>query len=191
MVKSPAAIFFLAVSMSVDAFAIAVGRGATVRRPGLLEALRAGLVFGTVETLTPLAGWSAGMLAGDWVAHFDHWLAFLLLSAVGAHLIHDACKADEKKARKKGRFLVLVATAIGSSFDAMAVGLSLAFLGVKWAPMLLISLSIGFATFVLATAGLMVGNVFGHRMGKWAEIAAGMFLIGLGGKILYEHLLAI
>jgi len=188
---SPVTVFFLSLSMSADAFAVAVGRGTGLSRSRLVEALRTGAVFGIVESITPFLGWVAGVAAADWVSHFDHWLAFGLLALVGLHMIHSAFGADEGETREpNGSLLVLVATALGTSIDAMAVGLSLAFIDVSLAGIIAISLAIGFATFVLSTAGLMLGKAIGGRFGRYAEVAAGLVLCTLGSLILYEHLTA-
>lgn len=186
---SPATVFFLSISMSVDAFAVSVGRGAVLKRHRLAEAMRTGAVFGVVESITPFLGWLAGIAANDWVAHFDHWLAFGLLMAVGMHMIHGAF-AKEKEIRQtaNGSLVMLIATALGTSLDAMAIGLSLAFIDVDLAGIIVISLAIGMATFIMATAGLLVGKAIGDRLGKPAEIAAGLVLCGLGTMILLDHL---
>lgn len=186
-----AAIFLLSISMSVDAFAVAVGRGTTLNRARIGQALHTGVIFGVVEAITPFLGWSAGIAANDWVAHFDHWLAFLLLAAVGLHMIYGAFHGDEGDRSQIGTsFPVLVATALGTSLDAMAVGLSLAFIGVDLAGIVLISIAIGFATFMMSTAGILLGGVIGARFGKLAEVAAGIVLLGIGTTILWEHLSA-
>lgn len=188
---SPATVFFLSISMSADAFAVAVGRGTGLSRTRLAEALRTGAVFGIVEAITPFLGWLAGVVAAGWVAHFDHWIAFGLLGLVGLHMMYSAFTADTDEPRTpNGSVLVLVATALGTSLDAMAVGLSLAFIDVTLPGIIAISLAIGFATFVLSTAGLMLGKAIGSRFGRYAEIAAGLVLCIIGSLILHEHLTA-
>lgn len=187
----PLTIFLLSVSMSADAFAVSVGRGTAVAHPKLGDALRTGAVFGIVEAITPFLGWLAGVAANDWVAHLDHWIAFALLAGVGLHMIygavHERPHGEPRPAKGNARFL-LVATAVGTSLDAMAVGLSLAFLDVDLPGILLISLAIGLATFVMSTSGILLGKVIGDRFGKTAEILAGAVLIGIGAMILVEHL---
>jgi len=187
---SPAAVFFLSVSMSVDAFAVAVGRGTSVVRPRLAEALRTGATFGLVEATTPFLGWLAGIAAADWVAHFDHWLAFGLLVAVGLHMIHCALRSDGVAPQHgpRGATLVLIATAFGTSLDAMAVGLSLAFIGMDLRGIVAVSLAIGLATFVMSTIGMLVGKAIGTRFGKVAELGAGVVLCVIGAMILKAHL---
>ena len=189
---SPAAIAILSVSMSADAFAAAIGRGAQ-HRPTVPQALRSGLVFGVIEAITPLIGFALGVAAADMVEQIDHWIAFGLLGAVGAKMIWEALKRDEQeleadnaagKAASRG-LLALIATAVGTSIDAGAVGVGLALLDANiW----LIAGCIGFTTFALATLGLLVGKAAGVRLGKIVELVGGVALIALGLKILLEHL---
>lgn len=189
---SPAAIAILSVSMSADAFAAAIGRGAQ-HRPTVPQALRSGLVFGVIEAITPLIGFALGVAAADMVEQIDHWIAFVLLGAVGAKMIWEALKRDEQeleadtaagKSASRG-LLALVATAVGTSIDAGAVGVGLALLDANiW----LIAGCIGFTTFALATLGLLVGKAAGVRLGKIVELVGGVALIALGLKILLEHL---
>ncbi|MFG1344591.1 manganese efflux pump MntP family protein [Xanthobacter autotrophicus DSM 431] len=189
---SPATIFVLAVSMSVDAFAVSVGRGAALGRPRIAEALRTGAVFGLVEAATPVIGWTAGLAASSYVEAIDHWIAFILLGGVGLHMLLCAFSArDEEElpgGAARGRSLpVLIATACGTSIDAMAVGVSLAFLSVNiWA----VAAAIGLATFLMSSGGMLVGRLIGARFGRAAEVFAGIALFALGLGILIEHLSA-
>ena len=187
---SPVAIAILSVSMSADAFAAAIGRGAQ-HRPTVPQALRSGLVFGLVEAITPLIGFALGVAAAGFVQAVDHWIAFGLLGAVGAKMIWEALRRDEAEAEAVGGktasrgLLALVATALGTSIDAGAVGVGLALLEANiW----LIAACIGFTTFALATLGLLVGKAAGTRLGRIVELAGGVALIALGLKILLEHL---
>lgn len=188
---SPIAVLLLSASMSVDAFAVAVGRGATIDRARVIEAFRTALIFGLVEAITPLLGWLAGVAANDWVADYDHWLAFLLLAAVGLHMIAGALRKDageEERSPRRASLLILLATAFGTSLDAMAVGLSLAFIDVDLIGILVVCASVGATTFAFAAIGMLLGNVIGERFGKIAEIAAGLVLCAIGSMILFEHL---
>ena len=189
---SPIAIAILSLSMSADAFAAAVGRGAK-HRPTLPQALRSGLVFGVIEAITPLIGFALGVAAAAFVEAIDHWIAFGLLGAVGGKMIWEALKPEDEaeedetaagKAASRG-LVALVATAVGTSIDAGAVGVGLALLGENiW----LIAASIGATTFALATLGLLIGKAAGTRLGRIVELVGGVALIALGLKILLEHL---
>lgn len=188
---SPVAVFALSLSMSVDAFAVAVGRGATTSRTRLTQALQTGLVFGVVEAITPFVGWLFGIAANNWVAAYDHWLAFIMLAGVGLHMIYGAFKHEEAEAEEalvKPSLLLLMATALGTSLDAMAVGLSLALIDVDLGGILAVSAGVGFTTFVLATIGMLIGKAIGDRFGKIAEVLAGLVLCGIGATILFEHM---
>lgn len=183
---TPGAIAILSLSMSTDAFAAAVGRGAS-HRPAVKDAVKAGLVFGVIEAITPLIGWGLGIVAAGLVEKVDHWIAFTLLLIVGGKMIWEGVKAheaDDAAPRRSGPW-ALIATAIGTSIDAAAVGVGLAFIGANiW----VIAASIGFTTFVLTTIGMLIGKAVGTRFGKTAEIIGGVALIGLGTAILLEHL---
>jgi putative Mn2+ efflux pump MntP len=183
---SPGAILLLSLSMSTDAFAAAVGRGAS-HRPNFIGAAKAGLVFGIIEAITPVIGWSFGMIAAELVEKIDHWIAFALLAAVGGKMIWEATRrheADDGPPLRSGAW-VLVATAIGTSIDAAAVGVGLAFIGANiW----VIAASIGFTTFLATTTGMLIGRAVGQQFGKVAEFLGGIALIGIGLFILLEHL---
>ncbi|MBB3962886.1 putative Mn2+ efflux pump MntP [Rhizobium metallidurans] len=182
------AIVVLAFSMSMDAFAVSVGRGAALGRTSVRDAVWTGVVFGVVEAITPMIGWVAGVAAASYVSAVDHWIAFGLLAAVGTNMVYSASKGGPEDETKPGMsFVVLVATAIGTSLDAMAVGVSLAFLQVN---ILVIAAAIGAATFLLSSGGMLVGRLIGERFGRIAEGVAGVALIALGSSILYEHIFA-
>ena len=176
----------LSLAMSTDAFAAAVGKGAALHRPQLREALRTGLIFGVIEGLTPIAGWLAGRVAAPYVAAWDHWIAFVLLGGSGVMMIRAAFAADAPAEEKpqSHTFWMLALTGFATSIDAMVVGAGLAIMG---ADILLTALAIGITTFVMVTAGVMLGRVLGVIAGKRAELAGGLILIAIGCLILYEH----
>ncbi len=185
---TPAAIAFLSVSMSTDAFAAAVGRGAA-HRPPLLSALKSGAVFGVIEAITPVIGWALGLVAAGFVASIDHWIAFVLLAGVGGMMIVQAVRGGDGEEADalpvKAGPLTLIATAIGTSIDAAAVGVGLAFIGANiW----IIAPAIGFSTFVFTTIGMLIGAKVGARFGRYAEILGGVVLVAIGSIILIEHL---
>ena len=188
---SPLTTMTLAFGMSVDAFAAAIGKGAALDRPRFAEALRTGLIFGSVEAITPVIGWAAGLAASTSVAAIDNWIAFALLALVGGRMLRQAARpaeasgadSDERRPRRHG-FLILLATAVGTSLDAMAVGVSLAFID---ADITVAAVAIGLATALMATIGMLLGRYLGGRFGRVAEALGGVALIGLGTKILVEH----
>ena len=181
------AIVVLAFSMSADAFAAALGKGSVLDRPRLSEALRTGLVFGTVEAITPVIGWAAGVAASAYITAIDHWIAFALLGVIGGKMILDCMRRPAEQAKpKRHSFGLLLLTAIGTSIDAMAVGVTLAFLD---ANIVVTALAIGLATFVMTTIGIMVGRIIGGNFGRIAEGLGGVGLILIGTKILIEHTL--
>ncbi|WP_168405993.1 manganese efflux pump MntP [Erwinia amylovora] len=182
------ATLILAFGMSMDAFAAAIGKGASLHRPTLKEALRTGLIFGVIEALTPLVGWAIGIAASQYVMAWDHWVAFGLLFILGARMIAEGIRKKECKAEKapdSHGFWLLACTAVATSLDAMAVGVSLAFLQVN---IVTTALAIGASTMIMAATGILLGRFLGPVMGKWAEIFGGVVLIGIGSSILVEHL---
>jgi putative Mn2+ efflux pump MntP len=177
----------LALAMSTDAFAAAIGKGAALARPQLREALRTGLIFGVIEGLTPLAGWALGRFASNYVAAWDHWIAFVLLGVLGLRMVHAGLSdADEDDVKPDTHsFWLLALTGFATSIDAMAVGAGLAFLG---ADIAVTAAAIGFSTFIMVTIGVMLGRGLGAVVGKRAELVGGLVLIAIGSLILYEHL---
>lgn len=185
---NPVSILLIALSMSTDAFAAAVAKGAALHRPRLREALKTGLIFGGIETLTPLIGWALGRAASRYVADFDHWVAFVLLAGIGGKMIWDSLQRDEEEEKPQSHsILALAVTAVGTSIDALAVGVTLALVG---ADILVTALAIGAATFTMTTIGLMAGHRLGARFGKHAETFGGVVLIAIGAAILAQHLTA-
>jgi putative Mn2+ efflux pump MntP len=182
-------ILLIGLAMSTDAFAAAVGKGAAMQRPRFREALRAGLIFGAIEAITPVLGWLLGTAASRYITAWDHWIAFSVLGLLGLHMIWNGFRPDDagdaaEPSRHHG-FWSLAATGLGTSIDAMAVGVSLAFLD---APIGTVAMVIGLCTLVMVTTGIMLGRVLGALAGKRAEIIGGVIMIVIGTAILYEHL---
>ncbi len=177
----------LALGMSADAFAVAAGKGACLRRPRAIEAFRVGAIFGLIEMVTPLIGWCLGLVASGYVAAIDHWISFILLGGIGAKMIWESLQpASNEVARpRRHKFTDLVVAGISSSIDALAVGVTLAFIG---ANIIVTALAIGCATFVMATLGMFIGRFAGSRLGRAAEAIGGVILIGIGTHILLSHL---
>jgi manganese efflux pump family protein len=181
-------IIILAFSMSADAFAAALGKGSVLDRPHWGEAIRIGLVFGIVEAITPVIGWAAGLAASAYIAAIDHWIAFALLSGIGGKMIWDSMRRPAEQARPtRHSFGLLLMTAIGTSIDAMAVGVTVAFLNVN---IVVTALAIGLATFTMTTIGILLGRVLGGKFGRIAETLGGVGLVLIGTKILIEHIMA-
>jgi len=183
----PLSILMLGIAMSTDAFAAAVGKGAAMHRPRLRDALRAGLIFGTIEAVTPVIGWALGSAASAYVTAWDHWIAFVLLVLLGLRMIHAGLRADDGDdggVRRHG-FWALAATGFATSIDALAVGVGLAFLDVN---ILAVAATIGLTTLVMVTAGILLGRVLGAMAGRRAEVAGGLLLCAIGSVILVEHL---
>ncbi|HBS5622265.1 manganese efflux pump MntP [Klebsiella pneumoniae] len=181
------ATILLAFGMSMDAFAASIGKGATLHKPKFSEAVRTGLIFGAIETLTPLVGWGLGMLASQFILEWNHWIAFILLVFLGRRMIVEGFRGDSDEACEaphRHGFWLLVTTAFATSLDAMAVGVGLAFLQVS---IVTTALAIGCATFIMSTLGMMVGRFIGPLLGKRAEILGGIVLIGIGSEILWSH----
>ena len=179
----------LALSMSADAFAASLARGAGGGKTSLSQTVKTALTFGVVETATPLIGWAAGIVAAPYIEAFDHWVAFVLLAALGAKMIREGLSPTEEERQPEmsaaaSRWLLLL-TAVATSIDSMIVGVTLAFLD---ADIWLTALTIGTATTLMSAIGLRLGSVLGSIAGKRAEICGGIVLIGIGTFILLEHL---
>lgn len=181
-------ILALALAMSTDAFAAAIGKGTALRKPQWSEALRTGLIFGAIETVTPLIGYALGYAAADYVKAWDHWIAFVLLGGLGLRMIHGALTAppqeDEGKPSRNS-FRSLALTGLATSIDAMAVGAGLALVSVNIWP---VAAAIGIATCIMVTLGVMVGRVLGAVAGRWSEAVGGLLLVGIGAALLYGHM---
>ena len=183
--------FALAVSLSMDSFAASLTRGASSRRHRALHVAGAGALFAATEVASLSAGWGIGYAALGMVAAVDHWVAFVLLVTIGGRMIHDGwvVPADGKHAAARssptGRALRLLGTALATSIDAGAVGISMAFIGYDFATSAAV---LGGVTFAMAVAGSMIGRRAGPLLGRRAEIAGCVLLIAVGCKTLIEHL---
>ena len=181
-------LFLLAVGLSMDAFAVSVCKGLSVKKAGLKESAVCGVWFGGFQALMPLIGFFLGALFADAIEAFDHWVAFGLLAIIGANMLKEAfssgCDCEEHNADMSVKTMFVMAVA--TSIDAMAVGISLAMAGNV--DIALAALLIGVTTFLLSGLGVKIGNLFGNRFEKKAQIAGGVILILLGVKILLEHM---
>ena len=183
-------LFLVGVGLSMDAFAVSICKGLGMRRLNMRQALVIGLFFGGFQALMPLIGWALGTQLADFITPIDHWIAFILLVLIGGKMLLDAFReGDEEDAGEpkdtRLDFKELLMLAIATSIDALAVGITFAFLGVNIVVAIAI---IGVTTFVLSVVGVAVGHAFGARYEKGATIAGGIVLILIGCKILLEHL---
>jgi putative Mn2+ efflux pump MntP len=186
----------IGISLSMDAFAISVGSGICIPNLKPFHAVRSSLFFGVFQFLMPVAGWYLGYSFASYIKAFDHWIAFGLLAFIGGKMIFEALrrknaeKPREEDASKSGdiRSLpYLLTLSVATSIDALAVGLSFSLLGrAIWLP----AAGIGCITFVICMLGFEAGRHIGTVLEKWAELAGGLVLTGIGVKILLEHLLA-
>ncbi len=175
----------ISLGLAMDAFAVSVSNGMVISNLRLCDALKFGLFFGFFQMLMPLIGWTAGRLFSDYITAFDHWVAFILLAYIGIKMILDAKNGEEASGSTK--FKVLLVLAIATSIDALAAGITFAFMAVNiWFSIFII----GFITLVLSTAGALLGCRAGCALGSRAQIAGGILLVGMGLKILIEHLMA-
>lgn len=183
-------LLLIGIGLSMDAFAVAICRGLAMPKLNLRHAAVIALYFGGFQALMPLLGWLLGSSFAGYIQNIDHWIAFLLLALIGGNMVREAVTEKEEcggacpvEDRLDHRQLLLMAVA--TSIDALAVGVTFAFLEVSILPAILI---IGATTFCLSAVGVVVGNFFGTRWRRRAEITGGVILILLGAKILLEHL---
>ncbi len=181
----------LSLAMSTDAFAASITKGSTLKNPRVLSAIKLGLLFGCIEAIAPIVGWLIGSAGADYVEAFDHWIAFVLLVGLGIHMLLESRKDDDNEEElapnSKRSFIATVLTAVGTSIDAMTVGISLAFMKVN---IYLAAAMIGLATTIMVTIGALLGNVMSGWVGKKAEAIGGVALIFIGCGILYSHTMA-
>ncbi len=179
-------IFFIAVGLSMDAFAVSVTSGFAISRLKIRHALRIALFFGGFQAAMPVVGWLAGSGLKNLITGIDHWIAFGLLLAIGVKMIYESAKLKEdKKPVDCMRLGTLLALSVATSIDALAVGLSLSFIAV---PIITPSIIIGIVTFFISFAGVYIGKKVGHFFESKLEIAGGIILIAIGIKILVGHL---
>lgn len=182
--------FLTGIGLSMDAFAVAICKGLGMRKVNYKQMLLIALFFGGFQALMPLLGWLLGRQFEQYITSVDHWIAFALLVLIGANMLREVHKGDDTTDAETvydaplplGQLLLM---AIATSIDALAVGISFAFLGVNiWLAIAII----GTTTFLISAAGVFIGNRFGNRYEKRATIAGSIILILLGVKILLEHL---
>ena len=182
-------LFLIAVGLSMDAFAVSIGKGLGMRKLDVRQALVIALFFGGFQALMPVIGWALGEQFAHYVTAVAHWIAFALLAFIGGKMLWDAFHEDggleeEDVARLSIRELLLLA--IATSIDALAVGVTFAFLDVNIVPAVTL---IGVTTFVISFGGVVIGHQFGSRWEKASTVAGGIILICIGIKIVLDHFL--
>lgn len=180
-----AELFIIAVGLSMDAFAVSVCKGLSVQKMKLSHGLICGAYFGGFQALMPALGYLLGSQFESMITQIDHWVAFILLGIIGFNMIKESRETGEECLDCSFDVKAMLPLAIATSIDALAVGVTFAFLKVNifWAV-----LFIGTVTFVLSTIGVRVGHVFGVKFKSRAELAGGVILVIMGTKILLEHL---
>jgi len=179
-------LFIIAVSLSMDAFAVSICKGLSTGRPRVGHCLICGGWFGAFQALMPLAGWLLGVRFQGMIVSVDHWVAFFLLGIIGFNMVRESRSGEAEELDSSFSPRSMLPLAVATSIDALAVGVTFAFLQVDIAPAVLF---IGATTFLLSAAGVKVGALFGSRSKDRAELAGGLILIGMGIKILLEHTL--
>jgi putative Mn2+ efflux pump MntP len=183
-----AMILFIAIGLSMDAFAVSVVTGSVSRELKVRHALRMALFFGSFQAIMPIIGFLAGMSLRRYISAYDHWIAFGLLAFVGGKMIYESLKIEAaEKNLDPSNLLVLLALSVATSIDALAVGITLSILttGIVAAAAI-----IGLVTFALSYGGIFIGKRFGHFFESKIEIVGGLILIAIGLKIVVEHLSA-
>jgi len=181
-------IIIIAIGLSMDAFAVSITLGLSAAKPKMREFLIAGIYFGLFQAIMPLIGYFAGINFANKIQHSDHWIAFALLGFIGGKMIKESFSKDEKKVSTNPfLFKSMILLAVATSIDALAVGITFAFLKINIFMAIVI---IGCTTFCISMGGVKIGNIFGVKFKSKAEFVGGIILIALGFKILIEHLLS-
>lgn len=178
-------LFLIAVGLSMDAFAVSICKGLSVKKLEIKHMLLAGAYFGVFQGLMPLLGYLLGSQFQTYIVSIDHWIAFILLAVIGISMIREACGKGEEECNDSFDVKTMLILAVATSIDALAVGVTFAFLSVDIVPAVTF---IGVITFVFSAVGIKIGNVFGMKYKAKAEIFGGVVLILIGLKILLEHL---
>lgn len=182
-------IIMIGIGLSMDAAAVSMTNGMVYPKTCRTKILSMPLFFGGFQALMPYAGWLLGAQFAGYIQHLDHWLAFFLLAFIGGKMVWESLKGEAEETACAVSVTLdykqLLLMAVATSIDALAVGVTFAFLNVDILPAVTV---IGCTTFVISLAGVVIGTFFGARLQCWAEIAGGVILILLGGKILLEHL---
>ena len=184
-------IWLLAVSLAIDCFTVSITSGIILHRIRWGIFLKMAFLFGLFQAAMPFLGWLGASRFNHLIETYDHWIAFALLAFLGIRMIREHFKDEEERSFDPTRMKVILTLAVATSIAALAVGISFAFTGFRTLSSLLYPLTaIGIASFVISLAGSLIGVFFGKRFNLRVEIFGGLVLIGIGVKILFEHLLA-
>ena len=178
-------LFLIALGLSMDAFAVSICKGLSMSKINPRHALIIGLYFGGFQAFMPLIGYTLGVRFQNAITAYDHWLAFILLAVIGGNMIKESMDKELENLDSSVAFKDMVILAIATSIDALAVGVTFAFLKVQIVPAVCF---IGVITFFLSVVGVKVGTIFGSRYKSKAEFVGGFILLLIGAKILVEHL---
>lgn len=178
-------ILLIAIGVAMDAFAVSISKGLTLSRIELRHTLLAGIWFGGFQSLMPIIGYFIGISFSEIVGSIDHWIAFALLLIIGLNMIREAIWGEEERVNNDFGWRTMLLMAIATSIDALAIGISMAFIG---ADIWMAAAVIGVVTFILSASGIYLGRVVGSHLGSKSGIIGGIVLIAIGIKILVEHL---
>jgi putative Mn2+ efflux pump MntP len=176
----------IAIGLSMDALVVSVTSGLIINSPKIKDAIKIAGSFGLFQAFMPMVGWASGLRISNFISSFDHWIAFFILVFLGIKIIYETMKKESKKEQfdpLDNR--VLMVLSIATSIDALAIGLSFAFLKVN---IILPILIIGFVTFIICFTGFFIGDKFGHFFENKVKLLGGLILIIIGFRILLEHL---
>jgi putative Mn2+ efflux pump MntP len=178
-------ILLIAFSLAIDTFAVSIANGMTITDQRSRSALTIALFFGGFQAFMPVIGWAAGLGLEELIVNLDHWIAFILLTIIGSKMIYDSTKKEVEKTGNSLGIIALLTMSVATSIDALAIGLSFAFLKVNIATPVVM---IGIVTFTLSLIGFLFGKNAGKILGNKIKIIGGIILIGIGLRILLEHL---
>lgn len=179
---------FIGVGLAMDAFAVSITSGLTLKKLKVRHALRIGFLFGLFQSIMPLVGWLAGLTIKNFIEGIDHWVAFILLAGIGLKMIYESFQLEEENDLDPTSLSILLIFSVATSIDALAVGISFSLIQVSILTPIII---IGIITFTMSFIGVYIGDKFGHLFENKIEILGGIILIIIGLKILLEHLLII
>ena len=177
-------IILISLGLAMDSFAMSITSGLILKKISIKDVLKIAFYMGVFQALMPVIGWFAGKGMQQYIESFDHWVAFGLLVFLGGKMIFDYFKAEDEKQFNPRKHIVLIGLAVATSIDALVIGVNFAFLEVD---ILFSIVSIGLTAFSLSFIGVYIGNKFGKRFDFKAELVGGIILVGIGVKILIEH----